>query len=98
MKSLLSSFMRYGLIAPLLAVILVAACSRVTAENYSKIESGMARDEVYGVLGKPDEVTGGGLGKFTFSSEIWKGRKQTISVTFSGDQVALKSIGQTAKE
>lgn len=96
MNSLLTSFTRYCLLAPLAAVMLVAACTRVTAENYSKLESGMSHDEVYAVLGKPDEVRGGGLGKFTFSSEVWKGRKQTISVTFSGDKVALKSIDEPA--
>lgn len=98
MSTLLISFMRYCLIAPLAAVMLVAACTRVTAENYSRIEAGMSREEVYEVLGKPDEVTGGGLGRLTFSAETWKGRKQTINVTFSGDRVALKSIGQTAEE
>lgn len=93
MNTLLSAFYRYGLIAPIAAVVLVAACSRATAENYSKVQSGMSRDEVYEILGKPDEVSGGGLGQLTISSETWKGRQQTIHVTFGGDKVALKSIG-----
>lgn len=93
MNALLATFYRYGLIAPIAAVVLVAACSRATAENYAKVQSGMSRDEVYEILGKPDEVAGGGLGQLTISSETWKGRKQTIHVTFGGDKVALKSIG-----
>ncbi|MGQ0619059.1 MAG: hypothetical protein ACT4QA_03935 [Panacagrimonas sp.] len=95
MNALLTHSIRYCLLAPLAMVLLVAACSRVTAENYSKLESGMSRDEVYSLLGKPDDVTGGGIGNFTFSAEVWKGRKQTISVTFGGDKLALKSIGET---
>lgn len=96
MNALATHSIRYCLLAPLAMVLLIAACTRVTAENYSKIERGMSRDEVYDLLGRPDEVTGGGIGKFTFSAEVWKGGKQTISVTFNGDKVALKTIGETA--
>lgn len=95
MNALLKTFLRYALLAPVAAVMLVAACSRATVENYSKIQSGMTRDEVYEILGKPDEVSGGGIGQFTVSSETWKGRKQTIHVTFGSDKVALKSIAQS---
>lgn len=95
---LLSAFVRYALLAPIAALLLVAACSSVTAENYAKVRSGMSRAEVYDILGQPDEVTGGGVGPLTFSSEIWNGRKQTIGVTFSGDTVALKSIGGLDRE
>lgn len=98
MSTLFSTFFRYGLVAPIAAVVLVAACSRATAENYSKIQAGMTRDEVYEILGKPDEVSGGGLGKLTISSETWKGSKQTIHVTFGGEKVALKSIAANEPE
>lgn len=98
MNALVSGFVRYALLAPIAALLLVAACSPVTAENYAEVRAGMSRDEVYDILGKPDEVTGGGVGQLTFSSEIWNGRKQTISVTFSGDTVALKSIGGLDRE
>lgn len=93
MNSFLSGFLRYAVLFPIAALLLVAACSRVTAENYAAVKAGMSRDEVYAILGKPDEVSGGGIGQFSFSSESWMGRKQTINVTFSGDTVALKSIG-----
>lgn len=91
--SLMLSFVRYALLAPVAAVVLIAACARATPENYAKVQAGMSRDEVYEILGKPDEVSGGGIGQLTVSSETWKGRKQTIHVTFGGDKVALKSIG-----
>lgn len=92
MKSFLSSFLRCAFIAPLLAVAVLAACSRATIENYERVEAGMSRDQVYEILGKPDEVSAGGLGDFSVSSESWKGHKQIIQVTFGGDKVALKSI------
>lgn len=44
--------MRRGL--ALAALLLLAACSKLTLDNYNKIESGMAYDEVVGLIGKPD--------------------------------------------
>tara|TARA_R110000787_G_scaffold58117_21_gene132502 strand:+ start:16682 stop:16987 length:306 start_codon:yes stop_codon:yes gene_type:complete len=94
-KELVSSFVRYALIAPMAAILLVMACSRATVENYDKIQSGMSRAEVYEILGKPDEVSAGGLGKLTVSAETWTGHKQVIHVTFGSEKVALKSITPT---
>ncbi|MGQ0501600.1 MAG: outer membrane protein assembly factor BamE domain-containing protein [Panacagrimonas sp.] len=98
MRSVFTTFFRYGLLVPVAAVLLVAACTRVTPENYAKLEAGMTRSQVYEILGKPDEVSGGGIGKLTVSGETWKGRGQTITVTFGGDQVVLKGISQDKPE
>lgn len=76
----------------------VAACSKVTPENYQKVESGMTRDQVYAILGEPDEVSGGGVGSLTMSAERWEGRTQVISVTFGGEKVVLKSIDERQSE
>jgi len=80
---------------PLLAaavLVLLAACSRVNADNYAKVTSGMTRDEVHKILGAPDSASGGGIGNLTMTTETWKSAKQTISITFTGDKVALKSL------
>lgn len=79
-------------IGAICATLLLAGCSRVTAESYAKLNVGMPRAEVYGILGDPDEVSGGAIGPLNFSAETWKGSDQTIHVTFGGDKVALKSI------
>lgn len=70
----------------------LAACSKVNPETYAKVEAGMSRDEVYALLGKPDEVSGGGIGTLTMSGETWRGNAHTVKITFAGDKVALKSI------
>ena len=77
---------------------LIAACSPVTADNYARVKAGMSREEVYAILGKPDEVSGGDIGPISMSAETWKGRKQTVHVTFGGDKVALKSIAPSDAE
>ena len=73
-------------------LLLLAACSKVTPENYAKIEAGMTREEVYAVLGKPDEVSGGGIGGLTSESETWKGSKHTIHVRFLSGKLIARDI------
>jgi hypothetical protein len=75
------------------ALLLLSACSKVNADNYAKISSGMSRDEVHGILGSPDDSSGGGIGDLTMTTETWKGSKQTIRINFVGDKVALKALG-----
>lgn len=76
----------------LLGLLLLAACSKVNPDNYNKVEAGMTREEVYGVLGKPDDVSGSGLGNLTLSSETWNGSGHRIQATFVGEKLATKSI------
>jgi outer membrane protein assembly factor BamE (lipoprotein component of BamABCDE complex) len=75
-----------------LVLALLAACSKVTADNYAKVKASMTREQVYDMLGKPDEVSGGDVGPISMSTETWKGSKQTVKITFGGDKVVLKSI------
>ncbi len=79
-------------VASAAALLLLSACSKATADNYAKISSGMTRDEVHSILGKPDDSSGGGIGDLTMTTETWKGSQQTIHINFVGDKVALKSL------
>lgn len=72
-------------------LLTLAACSKVTAENYDKVKVNMKRDEVHRILGKPDEVSGGDFGPISMSAETWKGSKQTVTITFGGEKVVLKA-------
>jgi hypothetical protein len=81
-----------------LALVLLAACSKVTPDNYAKVNAGMTHDEVYAILGKPDKVSGGGIGSFTVSSETWNGGGNVIDISFAGDKVAVKSIHDAGEE
>lgn len=80
------------------AVLLAAGCSKATSENYAKVEAGMTHDQVHAILGKPDETTGGKLAGLDLSSEKWKGSKETITATYTGDHLAVKSIEPNSKD
>jgi hypothetical protein len=73
--------------ALLAAGLLLAACSRVTSENYAKIRVGMAYQEVTTILGAPATCsdTAG------FKSCRWGDDKSNITVRFAADQVVLHS-------
>lgn len=82
----------------LASALLLGACSKATAENYAKVETGMSHDQVREILGKPDETSGGSLGGLTLSTEKWKGPKETITLTYTGERLAVKSIEPNSKE
>lgn len=72
----------------LLAVLLaLSGCSKVTQENYAKLEAGMNRVQVEKLLGKPEECAGA-LG---MSSCTWGDKNRFISIQFAGDQVMMFS-------
>jgi hypothetical protein len=71
----------------LAALVLLAACSRVTAENYDKLKSGQTYDEVRTLLGEParcDEALG-------LRSCRWGDDKSFIVVNFVGSKAVLFS-------
>ncbi len=75
-------------IALIVAVALLAlACSKVTADNYAKVKSGMEYREVISILGNPascDDIVG-------FKSCKWSDEKSHIIVRFAGDAVIMSS-------
>ncbi|MEA9978637.1 MULTISPECIES: outer membrane protein assembly factor BamE [unclassified Pseudomonas] len=72
--------------------VLLAACSKVTQENYSKLSAGMDKAQVENLLGSPTECSGA-LG---MSSCTWGDKVSFISVQYGGDKVLIYS-GQGLK-
>jgi hypothetical protein len=72
--------------------VLLAACSKVNQENYSKISAGMGKAQVESLLGNPTECSGA-LG---MSSCTWGDKNSFISVQYAADKVVLFS-GQGLK-
>lgn len=57
-------------VAVLAACVLLAACSKINQENYSKLKAGMAKSEVESLLGSPTECSGAiGLTSCTWGDE-----------------------------
>ena len=79
-------------LALLTVCVLLAACSKVTQENYSKLSAGMPKAQVEALLGSPTDCAGA-LG---MSSCTWGDEKSFISVQYAADKVLMYS-GQGLK-
>lgn len=65
--------------------LLLAACDRLTLENYGKIKSGMSYDEVTAIIGPPSKCSEAlGIRICT-----WGDERHSINVNFVGDKVVL---------
>ncbi len=68
-------------------LLTLLGCSKLTVENYNKIEMGMSYDEVTRIIGSPekcDDVMG-------IRSCTWGDEKRSVNVSFAGDKVLLFS-------
>ncbi|HWD22678.1 MAG TPA: outer membrane protein assembly factor BamE [Burkholderiales bacterium] len=88
-------------LAPLLAVaVALAACSKVTQENFAKIQDGMSEQEVIALLGAPSESNSINVLGVSGTSSRWVSGDAVINVRFVNGKVALKSFdkpGATGK-
>jgi len=85
--------MRNALFALLL---LLAACSKVTQENYSKIREGMTEPEVQAILGSPSESSTATVLGISGTSSKWVSGDAVISIRFVNGKVALSSFDKPA--
>jgi uncharacterized protein YcfL len=76
----------------LLAALLITACSRVTQENFLKIQDGMSEQEVISLLGRPTEANSVNILGVSGTASRWVGNDAVIAVRFVNGKVALKSF------
>ena len=79
-----------------LVALLLAACSRVTEENYAKIRDGMTEQEVTGMLGKPTESSSISLAGMTGTGAKWLDGDAVITVQFVNGKVFSSSFKRSA--
>ncbi|HRP74170.1 MAG TPA: hypothetical protein PK725_04930 [Rhodocyclaceae bacterium] len=68
-----------------LLALAMAACSKVTVDNYNKLKTGMTYSEVERILGAPSKCSD----VLTVRSCIWGDDKRHITVNFVADQAIL---------
>ena len=77
--------MKVRIFGLLVLAMLLAACNRLTMENYTKIKSGMSYEEVTAILGNPSKCSEAlGIRICT-----WNAGNSTINVNFVGEKVVL---------
>lgn len=83
-------------LVPLLVALAIAACSKVTQENFAKIQEGMSEQEVIALLGAPTESNSVTVLGVSGTSSRWVDGDAVISVRFVNGKVALKSFDKPA--
>lgn len=77
--------------ASLLLALLLVACTKVTEQNFAKIQEGMTEEQVSAILGKPTEAQSVAVLGVSGTTSRWEGNGAVITVRFVNGKVALKS-------
>ncbi|MBI1942906.1 MAG: hypothetical protein HYS35_04500 [Betaproteobacteria bacterium] len=78
------------ILATVAAALLLAACSKVTQENFGKIQDGMAEQEVLAILGSPTESSSTTVLGISGTTSRWVSGDAEIMIRFLGGKVAVK--------
>ena len=78
------------------ALVLLAACSRITQENFGRIQDGMSEQEVAALLGPPSSSSSVQILGISGTSSAWESGDSRITVRFVNGKVALKSFDKPA--
>lgn len=71
----------------LAALLLLVGCSKLTMENYQKIQVGQEYAAVVEILGKPDSCSEA----LFVRNCVWGNEKKNITVSFLSDKVILST-------
>jgi hypothetical protein len=75
-----------------LVLLLLVACSKVTQDNFARIQDGMAEQEVIALLGTPTESSSVNVLGVSGTSSRWVAGDAVIAVRFVNGKVALKTF------
>jgi uncharacterized membrane protein len=76
----------------LAGILLLAACSKITQENFDRIQDGMSEQEVAAILGSPTETSSGSILGISGTSSKWAGGGAVIMIRFVNGKVALRNF------
>jgi hypothetical protein len=87
-----SSRIQVGAMMLLCATLLLGCGSKVTQENFAKIQSGMTEADVTAVLGPPTESNSIGFGPVGGTTSMWKDNGRIITIQFVNGKVLAKAF------
>ena len=74
------------------AALLVAACSKVTQENFARVQDGMSEEAVRAILGTPTESNSVSVLGVSGTVSRWVSGDAVITVRFVNGKAALKAF------
>ncbi|WP_017444525.1 hypothetical protein [Gayadomonas joobiniege] len=70
-----------------ITILCLSACSKITPDNYAKLEVGMKFAQIVAILGEPVQCSALDQGRFCY----WGDQGTHIKVAFVGDRATLTS-------
>lgn len=86
--------MRLLLLGTVAALLLAACGSKVSAENFERIQTGMSQKEVAAILGEPTETSAVSVAGLSGGMATWRDGNTEISVQFLNDKVQAKQLSR----
>jgi len=83
-------FLKFCMI--LICAVFLSACTRLTQENFDKIQTGMPMSEVIMILGEPTASESVNFAGISGTSATWKDKTTVITIQFLNDKVQIKSF------
>lgn len=80
----------------LLLALALAACTKVTQDNYARIQDGMSEQEVHAILGKPAESSSITVLGLSGTSSRWLSGDAVVTIQFANGKVRMKSFDKSA--
>ena len=74
------------------ALLALAACSKITQENFNKVQDGMTEAEVQAILGAPATSSEVDILGVSGTASTWRANDAEITIRFLNGKVALKSF------
>ena len=84
--------MRIRALALALALVALAACSKINEENFNKVRDGMSEKEVLALLGTPTESSSVSVLGISGTASKWVAKDTVITVQFVNGKVRGKSF------
>ncbi len=78
------------------AAVLLAACSKVTQENFTRVQDGMTESEVTAILGSPTESSSSSLLGISGTASKWVAADAVITIRFVNGKVVLRNYDKPA--
>lgn len=79
-------------------LLLLAACSKITQDNFDRIKDEMTEQEVTAILGTPTESSSTSVLGISGTASRWAGADAVIVVRFVNGKVVLKSFDKPVKK
>jgi hypothetical protein len=80
----------------ILAALLLVSCTKVTQENFAKVQDGMSEEAVRAILGTPTESSSMTVLGVSGTVSRWVSSDAVITVRFVNGKAALRSFDKPA--